>query len=98
MFDVSVSRVDKDTTRLETTIFFDNDLPRKNVADLERVIAIEVENYTGFAAEVDIDPRCKEADIIVFLGWDPINLGNDIQELIIATGYARDRIEKEAKD
>lgn len=98
MLDVIVSRVDEDTTRLETAIYYDNELSRENVADLERVVKTEVEAYTGFTAEVYIDPACKEADITVYLGWDPINLGSDIQELIVAAGYARDRIEKEAKE
>lgn len=100
MFEVTVTRADEDTARLETTIFFDNELSRKAeyLNDLENVIAGEVENYTGFAAQVDINPFYKEADIVVFLGWDPISLGDDIQDLVVAADYARDRIEKEAKE
>lgn len=98
MFDVSVAREDEDTVRLETMIFFDNDLAPKDLNDLEIAVMTEVEAYTGFNAEVYIDPTCKEADIIVYKGWDPVSLGNDIQELVVAAGYARDRIEKEAKE
>lgn len=97
MFEVTVTRVDE-AARLETTIYYDNELSRENVADLESVVMAEVEAYTGFAAEVDINPFYKEADITVYKDWDPISLGSDIQELVVAAGYARDRIEKEEKE
>lgn len=102
MFDVTVAQVDKDTVRLNTTMSFDIE-PRPEVAgrcrrDVEYIVKTEVEAYTGYSAEVIVSPSCKEAVIVVFLWWDPINLGNDIQELVVAAGYARDRIEKEAKE
>ena len=98
MIDVFVTQVDEDTVRLGTTIFFDNELPRVGVAVLKNIVKTEVEAYTGFAAEVVVSPSYREAHIVVYKGWDPISLGNDIQELVVAAGYARDRIEKEAKE
>lgn len=102
MFDVSVTQVDEDTACLNTTMYFDIELPHKNLAGylnhLEYIVKTEVEAYTGFAAEVTVNPLYKEANIVVFKGWDPINLSNDIQDLVVAAGYARDRIEKEAKE
>ena len=98
MIDVFVTQVDEDTVRLGTTIFFDNELPRVGVAELKNIVKTEVEAYTGFFAEVVVSPSNREAHIVVYKGWDPINLGNDIQELVVAAGYARDRIEKEAKE
>ena len=98
MIDVFVTQVDEDTVRLGTTIFFDKELPRVGVAVLKNIVKTEVEAYTGFATEVVVSPSRKEAHIVVYKGWDPVSLGSDIQDLVVAAGYARDSIEKEEKE
>lgn len=97
-----MTQADKDTARLTTTVSF-NIEPRPGAKDrcrrdLENIVKTEVEAYTGFFTEVVVSPSCKEAHVVVYKGWDPINLSNDIHDLVVAAGYARDRIEKEAKE
>lgn len=99
MFDVSVTQVDEDTACLNTIMYFNIELPPKNLAGylnhLEYIVKTEVEAYTGFIAEVGINPFYQETYITVYKCWDPTNLSNDIQALVVAAGYARDRIENE---
>lgn len=93
MFEVTITQLDKDTARFNITVPLNTE-PRPGA---EHIIKAEVEAYTGFTADVIVSPLYKEANIIVYPAWDPASLGDDLRDLIVAAGYAREYIEKEAK-